>query len=328
MQLSFQHCSNGFRRIVIGGLLAASLAIPSAAHAKPKLLATIAQLGEPMGRILAGCAEVQTLLGPGVDPHLYRLTRTDVAKALAADGLLANGLNLEAQMRDLFDRLRVRKPVIYAGELVDPAKVIRTGGSIPDPHIWMDPSIWAEALQQSAVAAVKAFPTCAESVTKNEPAVLAEIREIDAYIEARMATLPNEARVLATAHDAFGYFGKRYGMTVIGVQGISTESEAGVAHIRDMAQTIYDRKIAAVFIETSTAARAVGAVIEGARALGANVRQGAPLFSDAMGAPGTYEGGYIGMLDHNATSIVRALGGEAPERGLHGRLASPSGKEG
>lgn len=328
MPIVFRQLRADLGRIIVGGILAAALLIPVTSEAKPKLLATIAQLGEPMGRILDGCADVQTLLGPGVDPHLYRLTRTDVAKALAADGILANGLNLEAQMRDLFDRLSVRKPVIYAGELVDPTKIIRTDGVLPDPHLWMDPSLWAEALQQSAAAAVKEFPACVDAVAANEPAVLAEIREVDAYIEARIATVPEAARVLATAHDAFGYFGKRYGMAVIGVQGISTESEAGVAHIRDMAQTIHDRRIAAVFIETSTAARAVGAVIEGARALGADVRQGPPLFSDAMGAPGTYEGGYIGMLDHNATSIVRALGGEAPERGLHGRLAATSRKEG
>ena len=134
------------------------------------------------------------------------------------------------------------------------------------------------------------------------------------------------ARVLATAHDAFGYFGRRYGMTVIGVQGISTESEAGVAHIRDMAAMLHERRIGAVFVETSTNARAVDAVIEGARALGADIRKGAALFSDAMGPPGSYEGTYVGMLDHNATSIVRGLGGNAPIDGLHGRLnaASPT----
>lgn len=317
--------SGGFaRRLLLGCFLAVSVAIPgrAAAESKPRILATIAQLGEPMSRILGDCATVETLLGPGVDPHLYRLTRSDAAKALSADALMANGLNLEAQMRDLFDRLSTRKPVIYAGELLDTSKLLRTGGVVPDPHIWMDPRLWSDALSESATAIVKAFPTCAASVAKNEAVVLAEIAAVDAYIEARVATLPPSARVLATAHDAFGYFGKRYGLTVIGVQGISTESEAGVAHIRDMAQTIHDRKIAAVFVETSTAARAVDAVIEGARALGATVTKGPALFSDAMGPPGTYEGGYVGMLDHNATSIVRALGGDAPERGMNGRLNS------
>jgi manganese/zinc/iron transport system substrate-binding protein len=306
--------------------LAAFVAIPTVwtpadASAKPKILATIAQLGEPMSRILGACATVETLLGPGVDPHLYRLTRSDAAKALAADALLANGLNLEAQMRDLFDRLSARKPVIYAGERVDKAKIIRAGGAVPDPHIWMDPRLWPDALAKSAAAIAQAFPACALTIAQNQPAVLNEIMAIDAYIEARVATLPPNSRVLATAHDAFGYFGKRYGMTVLGVQGISTESEAGVAHIRDMAQTIHDRRITAVFVETSTAARAVDAVIEGAQALGAVVNKGPALFSDAMGPPGTYEGTYIGMLDHNATAIVRALGGEAPERGLNSRLA-------
>lgn len=320
MRQILAHSRNLARRLILSCLLAASVTIPAIASAKPMILATIAQLGEPMSRILGDCATVETLLGPGVDPHLYRLTRSDVAKALQADGLMANGLNLEAQMRDMFDRLSARKPVIYAGELLDPTKIVLTGGVVPDPHIWMDPRLWAEALAASAAAAARAFPACVPNVAQNQAAVLAEIAAVDAYIKARVATLPPSARVLATAHDAFGYFGKRYGMTVLGVQGISTESEAGVAHIRDMAQTIYDRRIAAVFVETSTAARAVDAVIEGARALGATVTKGPALFSDAMGPPGTYEGAYVGMLDHNATSVVRALGGVAPERGLNGRL--------
>ena len=320
MRQILAHSRTVAHRLILSCLLAVSLAFPATASAKPKILATIAQLGEPMSRILGDCATVETLLGPGVDPHLYRLTRSDVAKALQANGLMANGLNLEAQMRDMFDRLSARKPVIYAGELLDQAKIVLTGGVVPDPHIWMDPRLWAEALSASANAAAEAFPACAPHVAQNKAAVLAEIAAVDSYIEARVATLPPSVRVLATAHDAFGYFGKRYGMTVIGVQGISTESEAGVAHIRDMAQTIHDRQIAAVFVETSTAARAVEAVIEGARALGANVTKGPALFSDAMGPPGTYEGTYVGMMDHNATSIVRALGGNAPERGLNSRL--------
>ena len=320
MRQILAHSCTVARHLTLSCFLAAFVTIQAPANAKPTILATIAQLGEPMSRILGDCATVKTLLGPGVDPHMYRLTRSDVAKAIQADGLIANGLNLEAQMRDMFDRLSARKPVIYAGELLAPVKIILTGGSVADPHIWMDPGLWAEALSASAAATAKAFPVCAPNVSQNKAVVLAEIAAMDAYIESRVATLPPSARVLATAHDAFGYFGRRYGMTVLGVQSVSTESEASVAHIRDMAQTIYDRQIAAVFVETSTAARAVDAVIEGARALGAAVSKGPALFSDAMGPPGTYEGAYVGMLDHNATSIVRALGGIAPERGLNGRL--------
>lgn len=305
----------------------ALLLLPFGASAQPKLLATIGQLGEPLARMLGDCAAVETLLGPGVDPHLYRLTRTDTAKALAADGIVASGLNLEAQMRDLFDRLAARKPVIYAAELLDDGDVLRTTGA-PDPHVWMDPTLWSVVLGRSADRIVARWPSCAAAVAANRPEVMAEIDAADRYIEARLATVPAHARVLITAHDAFGYFGRRYDLEVLGVQGLSTESEAGVAHIRDLARLIAERPVRAIFAETSTAARAVDAVIEGARALGAVVAKGPALFSDAMGAPGSYEGVYVGMLDHNATAIARALGGDAPATGMQTRLTLLAREEG
>jgi manganese/zinc/iron transport system substrate-binding protein len=304
-------------------MLAAALLIPSAhVQAKPKLLATIAQLGEPLARMLEGCAEVESLLGPGVDPHLYRLTRTDTAKALAADGIIANGLNLEAQMRVLFGRLAARKPVFYAAELLDTGRIIRPDGKAADPHVWMDPTLWSDALSKTGAAIAVKWPDCAAVLATTRPKVLGEIAATDAYVEARLASVTASTRVLVTAHDAFGYYGRRYGLEVLGVQGISTESEAGVAHIRDLARLIFDRRVRAVFAETSTADRAVEAVIEGAVALGADVVKGPALFSDAMGPPGRYEGTYIGMLDHNATAIARALGGAAPLAGMRGRLTT------
>ena len=324
------------RRHGRAALLAAALALgcmvffngAARAEAKPKLLITIAQLGEPLGQMLGACADVETLLGPGVDPHLYRLTRTDTAKALAADGIIANGLNLEAQMRALFERLRTQKLVVYAGELAPPERLIRPDGVTADPHIWMDPTLWSDAIARAAAAVVDRFPGCGPAVQANQPAVLAEIADMAAYVEARIASIPAAGRVLVTAHDAFNYFGRRFDIEVLGVQGLSTESAAGVAHIRDLARVIAERRVRAVFAETSTAARAVEAVIEGARALGADVRKGSALFSDAMGAPGAYEGRYIGMLDHNATRIAVGLGGEAPPLGRHGLLAPLSQDEG
>lgn len=308
--------------------LAMLLSSPPATAAQPKLLVTIAQLGEPLARLLDGCAEVETLLGPGVDPHLYRLTRTDTAKALAADGLVASGLNLEAQMRTLFDRLSARKPVVYAAELLEPEKIIHAAGAAPDPHVWMDPKLWSDALIRTAEAFATEWPACAPVLAANREPVLQEIAETDRYIVESLNSVPAAARLLITAHDAFGYFGRRYGLEVLGVQGLSTESEAGVAHIRSLAETIAGRGVGAVFVETSTADRAVEAVIEGARALGAQVDKGPALFSDAMGPPGTYEGRYVGMLDHNATAIARALGGTAPTAGLRGRLSLLPREEG
>jgi manganese/zinc/iron transport system substrate-binding protein len=303
--------------------LIAFLATTSSAMAaeRPNVLTTIAQIGEPLGRILHGCADVQTLLGPGVDPHLYRLTRTDVAKALRADAIVANGLNLEAQMQSLFSRLAAVKPVILASELLPEVKIIRPDGRSADPHIWMDPILWAEVLSMTSNRLVEIWPSCEQIIVNNQSVVIAEIKAVDLYAESRLATVPEKARVLVTAHDAFGYFGRRYGLELLSVQGISTESEAGVAHIRKLVSVIAHQNIASVFVETSTPERAVDAVIEGARILGAQVRKGEPLFSDAMGPPNSYEGSYIGMIDHNVTTIVRGLGGNAPKNGMQALLA-------
>jgi len=310
-------------------LAAALTLLPASAFAgPPKLLVTIAQIGEPLGRILGDCAEVESLLGPGVDPHLYRLTRSDTAKALQADGIVANGLNLEAQMRTLFERLAKAKPVIFAGELLDEAQIMRPAGASPDPHIWMDPALWRQVLERTADRVASDWPECAPAIAKGAPPVLAEIEAVERYVAGELAKIPESARVLITAHDAFGYFGRRYGFEVRGVQGLSTESEAGVAHIRDLARLIADKRIQAVFAETSTADRAVEAVLEGAAALGAKAVKGPALFSDAMGPPGTYEGRYVGMMDHNATAIAAALGGKPPAKGMHGQLSRALNIEG
>ena len=308
-------------RLFLIGFFAATS--PVFAAERPVILTTIAQIGEPLGRIFSGCARVETLLGTGIDPHLYRLNRTDVAKALEADVIVANGLNLEAQMQSLFERLSATRPVIFAAELLSEIHIIRPDGRSADPHIWMDPNLWGAVLGKTSDELVKIWPRCKPTVANNKAIVIAEIEAVNQYGKSRVASIPEQARILITAHDAFGYFGRRYDLTVLSVQGLSTESEAGIAHIRDLVSIIADRKVGAVFVETSAPERSVDAVIEGARALGAAVEKGSPLFSDAMGSPNTYEGTYVGMIDHNITTIVRGLGGEAPMTGMQKRLAVP-----
>ena len=149
----------------------------------------------------------------------------------------------------------------------------------------------------------------------------ARIAELDDYARRVLGSVPEESRVLVTAHDAFNYFGKRYGFEVVGIQGISTESEAGVRDIEQLVDLLVDRNIGAVFVESTVSQRNIDARIAGARARGHTVTIGGELFSDAMGDAGTYEGTYIGMIDHNVTTISRALGGEAPARGMNGKLA-------
>jgi manganese/zinc/iron transport system substrate-binding protein len=189
-----------------------------------------------------------------------------------------------------------------------------------DPHVWMDPKGWMKAVDAVADALSQFDPINASTYKANAEAYLAELRKLDEYAARCVASIPEKQRVLVTAHDAFGYFGRAYGLDVRGIQGISTESEAGLQDLNNLVQFIVDRDIKAVFVESSVAEKNVRALVEGAKSRGKDVKIGGTLFSDAMGADGTYEGTYIGMIDHNVTIITRALGGTAPEKGMQGKL--------
>ncbi|MEM7749663.1 MAG: zinc ABC transporter substrate-binding protein, partial [Pseudomonadota bacterium] len=190
-----------------------------------------------------------------------------------------------------------------------------------DPHVWMDPDLWAEVVSEIQKALTDVSPEQKQAFAANAQKYLRDVRKLAAYAKQVLATVPEDSRVLLTAHDAFNYFGRAYGFEVIGIQGISTESEAGLKRIRELVDMLVRRKIAAVFVESSVSDRNIRALIEGAAALEHEVTIGGELFSDAMGPDGSYEGTYIGMIDHNATTIARALGGKAPARGVTGRLA-------
>jgi manganese/zinc/iron transport system substrate-binding protein len=189
-----------------------------------------------------------------------------------------------------------------------------------DPHVWMDVSAWSRAVAAVAEALAAFDPPGQAEYRQRAAAYRAELDKLHAYAQRAIASIPPRQRVLITAHDAFNYFGRAYGIEVRGIQGLSTESEAGLEDINRLVDFIVTREVQAVFVETSVADKNVRALIEGARARGKTVRIGGTLFSDAMGPAGTYEGTYIGMLDHNVTVITRALGGQAPAGGLNGRL--------
>jgi manganese/zinc/iron transport system substrate-binding protein len=272
-------------------------------------------------------AEIAALLGSGVDPHLYKLTRSDIAQLMRADVVFYSGLLLEGKMTDALVRVAASgKPVFAVTEAIDERYLLEPEGFLGhhDPHVWMDPDAWSQA---AAVVADKLAdridPAGADAYRDNLAAYQSQLADLDAYIHRIIETIPGDRRVLITAHDAFNYFGRRYGLEVLGIQGISTESEAGVREIERLVDLLVEKKIPAVFVETTVPQRSVKALIAGARARGHEVIIGGSLFSDAMGAPGTYEGTYVGMIDHNATTIARALGGVAPERGMQGRLSTP-----
>jgi manganese/zinc/iron transport system substrate-binding protein len=193
-----------------------------------------------------------------------------------------------------------------------------------DPHVWMDVQGWMAAVKVVARSLGEVDADNAAYYQQNADRYVAQLAKLNDYAKQALASIPKERRVLITAHDAFNYFGRAYDIDVRGIQGISTESEAGVADINKLVDFLVERKIPAIFVESSVSDKNIKALVEGSRARGHAVRIGGQLFSDAMGRPGTYEGTYLGMLDHNITTITRALGGQAPERGLNGKLATPN----
>ncbi|WP_297773313.1 zinc ABC transporter substrate-binding protein [uncultured Roseovarius sp.] len=267
--------------------------------------------------------DVRGLMGPGIDPHSYRQTRTDIAALTRADLILWHGLYLEAQMEEFLLKLGRRAPVTAVGEAVPVDRRIAHAdySGRYDPHVWMDPELWVRVVGRVTEALSAARPDDAELFSANAADYTSELVRLAAYARDVLATVPEPARVLVTAHDAFGYFGRAHGFRVEGIQGLSTESEAGLARIRDLVELLVSRKIRAVFVESTVSDRNIRALIEGAAAEGHEVIVGGELFSDAMGRTGTYEGTYVGMIDHNVTTIARALGGTALARGMDGTLA-------
>ncbi len=288
-----------------------------------KASATVAMITDVVRNVAGDKADVSGIIGEGVDPHLYKPTSSDVKMLQASDIIFYNGLNLEGKMGDVLVRVAAGgKPVTVVTEtlLADGKYVMTDAAEHYDPHVWMHVGGWMKATDVIAEALEKFDPDNAELYAKNAREYSAELKKLDDYGKKAFATIPKSRRVLVTAHDAFNYMGRAYDLEVRGIQGISTESEAGLKDINDLVGFLVEREIPAVFVESSVSQKNIRALIEGARSKGRDVKIGGELFSDAMGETGTYEGTYIGMLDHNITTIVRALGGEAPEKGLNGKL--------
>lgn len=288
------------------------------------IVATTGMIGDAARRIAREHATVHVLMGPGVDPHLYQPTRDDMQRVLAADIIFYNGLLLEGRMTDALVRAATQGRRVHpVTERIDPQYLVQpeTLEGKDDPHVWMDPTAWAKAAEVIRDYLREHDPKHAEQYEANTQALLEEFQRLDEYCQRVLHSVPQGQRVLLTAHDAFGYFGRRYGYEVLGIQGLSTESEAGVRDIERLVDTLVTRGISAVFVESTVSDRNIKALIAGAAARGHTVAIGGELFSDALGPADTYEGTYVGMIDHNATTIARALGGQAPERGMQGQLA-------
>jgi manganese/zinc/iron transport system substrate-binding protein len=286
------------------------------------LVATTGMVGDVVRAVAGDGIHVEVLMGSGVDPHQYQLTRADVVELEGARIIWYNGLMLEGKMEDTLERMagRGRDVVGLAAEVLAGGGEALDGEDGLDPHVWMDVGLWLRAVDVVEQQLVEWRPAEAAGFGERAEAYREQLRELDNYIREIVATVPEKGRVLVTAHDAFGYFGRAYGVEVHGIQGLSTESEAGLRRIGELVSMLIERRLPAVFVESSVADKNVRALVEGAAAGGHEVAIGGELFSDAMGPAGSYEGSYIGMMDHNATTLVRALGGQAPEGGMQGKL--------
>ncbi|MGY4796198.1 zinc ABC transporter substrate-binding protein [Lysinibacillus sp. FSL K6-0057] len=273
------------------------------------VVATTGQIADAIKEISGDHLQVSALMGPGVDPHLYKATQSDLSKLDKAEVIFYNGLHLEGQMLDIFEQMAKDKTVLAVGETLDEKQLLAsdTDAMLHDPHIWFDIELWKGVVKAISTQLQEEYPEFKADFQTNEAAYLKKLDDLQGYAQQRVNEIPQQQRILVTAHDAFNYFGRSQGFEVRGLQGLSTDSEYGVKDVQEMVDFLVEKKIKALFIESSVSDKAMKAVIEGAKEKGHDIVIGGELFSDAMGAEGTTEGTYIGMYQHNIDTIVDAL---------------------
>lgn len=277
-------------------------------NGKLKILTTTGMIADVTKNVVGDAAEVTALMGPGVDPHLYKAAQSDLAKMNEADIILYNGLHLEGKMVEVLEKLSRKKPVIAVSGGVDASMLRKApGGEAYDPHIWFNVSMWRDVTLFIADTLQQVDTTNAKLYAQNVQEYSQHLQDLDTWVTGQMQTIPEQQRILITAHDAFEYFGHAYNIEVKGLQGISTMSDFGLQDVTSLVNLIVERNIKAVFVESSVSERAITAVVEGAQKRDHQVVIGGTLYSDAMGADGTPEGTYLGMVKHNVTTITEAL---------------------
>ena len=279
------------------------------ASKKIKIVTTTGMIQDALVNIAGNHAEVIALMGPGVDPHLYKATHGDLERLTEANIIFYNGLHLEGKMGEVFEKLGRLKPVVAVGDEIPEGRLREVPGfqGAYDPHIWFDVSLWKEAVTAASSFMQEYDSAHAEEYRSRSTRYLLRLDSLHEAVRKSILEIPETQRVLITAHDAFGYFGDAYGIEVRGLQGISTLSEFGLRDVTNLVDFIISRKVKAIFVETSVSQRSIEAVVEGCREKNWDVTIGGRLFSDAMGPSGTPEGTYIGMVSANVKTIVEAL---------------------
>ena len=306
------------RLLVVSVVLLAAGCGPIEPRTTPELegqvidvVATIGMITDAVEHVGGARVDVEGLMGPGIDPHLYKASEGDLRRLERADVVFYGGLHLEAKMADVLERIGERRATQAVTDAIPRSALLRPAqfkGQF-DPHVWFDVALWTKAVEQIRDRLAELDPGSAGLYRRNAAAYLAELRQLDDYVHEQALRVPEGRRVIITAHDAFNYFGEAYGFEVRGLQGISTAAEAGAGDVQGLAQFIARNRIPAIFVESSVSSRTIEAVREAVRSRGWNVEIGGSLFSDAMGDAGTPEGSYVGMVRHNVDTIVAGLRG-------------------
>ncbi|HSI90050.1 MAG TPA: zinc ABC transporter substrate-binding protein [Adhaeribacter sp.] len=276
---------------------------------KLKIVTTTGILADAVQNITQDLAEVEALMGSGVDPHLYKATQGDLKKLQEADMIIYNGLHLEGKMGEVLEKLAKRKNVIAAADGLEETQLRKAleFSTTYDPHIWFDVALWKKSVEFISQKIQEKDPKNQAAYEKNTAKYVQELYLLNTWVIKEIASVPEQQRTLVTAHDAFGYFGRAYKIEVKGLQGISTVSEFGLRDVSELVNMIVENKIKAVFVESSVSPKAIEAVVAGCRDKGHEINIGGTLYSDALGAEGTEAGTYIGMVRHNVQTIVKAL---------------------
>lgn len=279
-------------------------------NGKLNIVTTTTMITDLVKNIGGDLVNVQGLMGSGVDPHLYKAREGDVTKLVNADIIFYNGLHLEGKLVEVFEKMGSKtKTPIALGAILDKSQLIGSDyfASNYDPHVWFNIDFFKQFAKKVTVVLSEKDPENAVYFIKNETQFLRKLDELQAKVKTNIATLPKEKRILVTAHDAFNYFGKNYGFNVVGLQGLSTATEAGVQDVQKLAAFIKENKVKAIFVESSVPKRTIEALQAAVKSKGHDVIIGGTLFSDALGNAGTIEGSYIGMFEYNVNTIVNAL---------------------
>lgn len=273
------------------------------------IVTSISILEDAVKNIIKDSAQIMSIMGPGIDPHVYKATQGDLKKLNQADIVFYNGLHLEGKMSDILKKLGRTKPVIATAEAIDESLLMSSSDfqGFYDPHVWFDVTLFQQMVLQISNRLIEQLPHQKKFITANTNDYLQKLDSLHGWVKSEISKIPENQRVLITSHDAFGYFGRAYDIKVKGLQGVSTLSEAGLRDISDLVKYIVENNINAVFLETSVSPKAIQAVVDGCRKRNHQVVIGGKLFSDALDVQGKPASTYTGMVEHNVNTIVNAL---------------------